>query len=441
MRCSRILGVAIGALATGLGGCPSDDGPALRRFEELPAEAPKKPAAAPAPLREFDPSWASRKSAVPGWALAERADGGAQETPAAASPEPEDAGAEIPAPCDSLAWVKARPGDWVEYRLDEAPSPVLRAEVAAIERGTVWVLASAHGADGGVLTMPGGGAAELLVPFAPELGPWRPLVSHGNVRVPVRTAIDEDAIVLGDVPKVERAADVEIGGRSLPAIRETLDHRAVRGPKVVIVRTSPDGPLYLTRGVLSWEAWAAGAPRAGLSPSQHARLSLAALGSGPAPVGLQALRKYAPAPWEYVRQAGEPVPGPSPGRETIVVTGIGQGLLARWHCNSVAAGEAVQPQAERCTIQPRVWDLLELLRELAGQGTAGRWQGIQQRAAPVSVPLRLGTGPVEVVQLGDGLYARDPWAEALSGAPWDLRYGRLGLTDDQVGRVLGWSTF
>ncbi len=431
VRRTQAIGLTLAALAAILPACPGDETPPLRQYADLPAAPPPKAQVVAPPLRELEPT-GPQQSAIPAWALAEGADGGVA---------PVAPGADLPAPCATGAWARAKPGDFVEYRLDDDPPTVLRAEVAAVGDGTVLVRASARRADGTPLPMPGGGTAELIVPFAATLGSWRPLARAGNVHRPLQSALDEDALVLGRLPHSRRIDDVEAGGRSWSAVEETLKPPHGEGPAVTLVRTEATGALYLTRGILSWEAWAPGAHGPHPPPGAHERLSLRAFGHDPAPPGVQGVLRYAAGPRQYVLLSTEPPARGERPHAALLVTAIGEGLLARWRCNPVPLGPPPAPAADRCTPTPTVWDLLEVLRELAGRGGAGRWAFLQHQGKPSAVPLRLGTGPIEAIQYGDGLYAREPWAQELDGAPWDLRFGQLASPDDPAGRALGWSAF
>ncbi len=417
-------------LASTLAACPArDEPPSLRRFEDLPpATAPKK-SFTPPPLREFNPQGVTASPSPPPWLAASRL-------------APAPSGVEPPGPRsrrEPSPWTAATPGDWVEYEMqsDGSTPRTVRAEVTEVREGTIWVRASCRSAGGGLPGLPGDGGAGLLVPFSSDLGSWRPMLARGNVRVPTRDPLDEDAVVYGELGPIDGGVDVEAAGRRFDAVKEIGDHRARKGPRIEIIRTAPTGPLYLSRGILSWDASGGGAH------PFHERLTLVAFGRG-APAGDRGRdRRYAAAPRVLVRRIGASRPG-APAWQSVSVTALGEGLVTRWQCNPVVAGERAQPRVDHCLPQPRVEDLLGLFRELLGKGAAGHWIGLAAGTAPPGPVLQIGPGrhhAVRTLVSGNLLFAADPWAPALAGAPWYLRFGPLARTDAQAGRVLDWSSF
>ncbi len=319
------------------------------------------------------------------------------------------------------AWQRARVGDRVTYAFSASQGSTpggafartldgqLSLEVVSVQQPWVWVRVAFTDASGAPLAQPRL-AQDFVVPVRSDV--TRPLeVPHAGTATAERPTA---------------------AGRTWEALRYVSDQRPVDGPLRTRVYANEPGPLYLTRGLLDASLETAGFRMAG-----SVKLSLRELSEGAADASAPAPALERPlGPGAYYERHVDVAPTREVQRVCFAAE---RGYVLR--SERPATTEAVPcsdfSQAEPEPLEELLvglpWDALSSgdWPPAAATGTRGTLT-VEGRAVPVLTDE--STEDVEGTQhIFTQTYASEPWAPALAGLPYEVRFQPLVSGTERVG--------
>jgi uncharacterized protein DUF6068 len=338
------------------------------------------------------------------------------------NPSPTDPQAREPAPPQAAdAWKRARVGDRVTYSFSAAQGAEPRGgsartlggqltlEVVAVQQPWVWV----------------------RLAFTDEAG--KPLAQTRLAQdqvIPVRS----DTTRPLDVPHAGQATaeTPSSAGRTWEALRYVEDRRPVDGPLETRVYANEPGPLYLTHGLLeaSTEASGFGTPGGSTLTLREFRE-----GSGSANAPVPALDRPL-GPGAYYDRRVEVGPSPSVQR---VCFGAERGFFLR-------AESPIDTNAAPCSdfSQAEPVPLEEILMGLPWEALAsGQWPPAaaasgtrstftaEEKSVP-AVTVQRTENEEGAQRVYSETYAAEPWAQSLSGLPYEARFQTLAEGTERV---------
>ncbi|MFL5351116.1 DUF6068 family protein [Archangium sp.] len=346
------------------------------------------------------------------------------ESTKSSGPAPSDTQAQQPTPVQAAnAWQRARVGDRVTYAfsVNQGPGPrggtstarslegLVTLEVVAVQQPWVWLRLSFTDASGRPLAQTRL-AQDQLIPVRADT--TRPL----------------------DVPHSGQATSERpsSAGRTWEATRYVEDNRPADGPLQTLVYANEPGPLYLTHGLLE-----ASTEASGFGATGGTKLTLREFreGSGSTNAPVPALDRPL-GPGAYYDRRVEVGPSPSVQR---VCFGAERGFFLRTEgpIDTNAAPCSDFSQAEPVPLE-------ELLMGLPGEALAsGEWPPAsaasgtrgtftaEEKSVP-SVTVQRTETAEGAQRVTSETYATEPWAQSLSGLPYEARFQTLSEGTERV---------